>query len=90
MVGGYEHWVDDWPGNLDIAHAGLLAVFPTPSALLKELRRSRAETWAMLAALPGEFVARKGSYRRLAYGFMEGRLHDEGHLAQVQEALTGE
>lgn len=90
MVGGYEHWVDDWPGNLDVTHAGLLAVFPTPSGLLKELRRSRAETGAMLAALPAEFVARKGSYRRLAAGFMEGRLHDEGHLSQVEAALAGE
>ncbi|MFH0810789.1 MAG: SRPBCC domain-containing protein [Pseudomonadota bacterium] len=90
LVGGYEHWVDDWPGNLDIAHAGLLAVFPTPGGLLKELRRNRAETWAMLAALPESFMARKGSYWRMAYGFIEGRIHDEGHLAQIKEALAAE
>ncbi|MBN2112775.1 MAG: SRPBCC domain-containing protein [Acidimicrobiia bacterium] len=90
LVGGQEHWIDDWPGNLDIAHAGLLAVFPTPGGLLKELRRNRAETWAMLAALPQDFVARKGSYWRLAYGMMEGRLHDEGHLQQITAALAGE
>lgn len=89
LVGGHEHWVDDWPGNLDIAHAGLLAVFPTPGGLLKELRRNRSETWAMVAALPEDFVARKGSYWRLAYGLMEGGLHDEGHLAQVKAALAG-
>jgi uncharacterized protein YndB with AHSA1/START domain len=90
LVGGAEHWIDEWPGNLDIAHAGLLAVFPTPGGLLKELRRNRAETWAMLAALPDEFVARKGSYWRLAYGLIEGRLHDDGHLAQIQTALAAE
>jgi hypothetical protein len=90
LVGGYEHWSDGWPGNLDVAHAGLLAVFPTPGGLLKELRRNRAETWAMLAALPDAFVARKGSYWRLAYGLMEGRLHDEGHLAQIKAALAAE
>ncbi|MCU0281576.1 MAG: SRPBCC domain-containing protein [Acidimicrobiia bacterium] len=90
LVGGAEHWIDEWPGNLDIAHAGLLAVFPTPGGLLKELRRNRAETWAMLAALPDEFVARKGSYWRMAYGLIEGRLHDDGHLAQIQAALAAE
>lgn len=90
LVGGAEHWIDDWPGNLDIAHAGLLAVFPTPGGLLKELRRNRAETWAMLAALPDEFVTRRGSFWRLAYGLVEGRLHDDGHLAQIQAALAAE
>lgn len=88
LVGGQERWSDDWPGNLDVTHAGLLAVFPTPGGLLKELRRNRAETWAMLAALPEEFVARKGSYWRLAYGMMEGPLHDEGHLEQIEAALA--
>jgi hypothetical protein len=90
LVGGAEHWLDDWPGNLDIAHAGLVAVFPTPGGLLKELRRNRAETWAMLAALPEEFVARKGSFWRLAYGLIEGRLHDDGHLTQIRAALAAE
>ena len=90
LVGSQEHWVDDWPGNLEIAHAGLLAVFPTPGGLLKELRRNRAETWAMLAALPDAFVARRGSYWRMAYGLIEGRLHDDGHLAQIRTALASE
>ena len=90
LVGGQEPWTDDWTGNPDIAHAGLLAVFPTSGGLLKELRRNRAETWAILAALPDEFVARKGSYWRMAYGLIEGRLHDEEHLAQVKAALAAE
>ena len=90
LVGGQEPWTDEWTGNLDVAHAGLLAVFPNSGGLLKELRRNRAETWAILAALPDEFVARKGSYWRLAYGLIEGRLHDEDHLLQVQEALAAE
>jgi uncharacterized protein YndB with AHSA1/START domain len=88
LVGGFEDWTDDWPGNLDIAHAGLLAVHTTVWGLVEELRRSRAETWAMLAALPDEFVARKGSYWRLAYGLTESRIHDDGHLAQIREALA--
>jgi uncharacterized protein YndB with AHSA1/START domain len=90
LVGGYEHWADDWPGNLDIAHAGLLAVYPTAGGLLEELRRNRAETWAMLAALPESFVARKGSYWRTAFGFIEGRIHDEAHLTQIKAALAAD
>ena len=90
LVGAQEPWTDDWTGNPDIAHVGLLAVFPTSGGLLKELRRNRAETWAILAALPDEFVARKGSYWRMAYGLIEGRLHDEEHLAQVKAALAAE
>ncbi len=90
LVGSQEPWADDWTGNPDIAHAGLLVVFPTSGGLLKELRRNRAETWAILAALPDEFVARKGSYWRMAYGLIEGRLHDEEHLSQVKAALAAE
>jgi uncharacterized protein YndB with AHSA1/START domain len=88
LVGNQERWADDWAGNLDIAHAGLLAVYPAVDDLLAELGRSAAETRAMVAALPESFVARKGSYWRLAYGLMETRLHNEGHLTQLKEALA--
>ena len=87
IVGEQERWADDWPGNLDIAHAGLLAVYPTVADLLAELGRNEGETRAMIAALPDSLVARKGAYWRLAYGIMELSLHNEGHLAQIKEAL---
>ena len=88
LAGGQERWADDWPGNLDIAHAGLLAVYPTVPDLLAELARNAAETRAMIAALPESLVARKGAYWRLAYGIMELPFHDEGHLTQIKEALA--
>jgi hypothetical protein len=88
LVGGQERWADDWAGNLDIAHAGLLAVYPTADDLLAELRRNAAETRAVIAALPESFVARKGAYWRLAHSLMELRDHNEGHIAQVEEALA--
>jgi len=89
LVGGQERWADDWPGNLDIAHAGLLAVCPTAGDLLAELRRNSAETRAMLAALPEAFVARRGAYWRLAHDLMETfTSHNEAHLTQIQEALA--
>lgn len=88
LVGGQERWADDWAGNLDIAHAGLLAVYPTVDDLLAELGRNGAETRAMIAALPDSFVARRGAYWRLAHGLMEIPLHNDGHLAQLKEALA--
>jgi uncharacterized protein YndB with AHSA1/START domain len=88
IVGGQERWADDWAGNLDIAHAGLLAVYPAVPDLLAEFERSGAETRAMIAALPQSLVARKGAYWRLAHGIMELPLHDEGHLTQIKEGLA--
>ena len=88
VVGGQERWSDDWAGNLDIGHAGLLAVYPTVADLLAELRRSAAETRAMVAALPDSFVARKGSYWRLAHGLVELPDHNEEHLNQIRAALA--
>lgn len=88
LVGGQERWSDDWAGNLDIAHAGLLSVYPTTADLLAELGRAAAETRAMVAALPEEFVARKGSYWRLARSLMELPEHNREHAAQVEGALA--
>ena len=88
IAGDQERWADDWPGNLDIAHAGLLAAYPTVADLLALLERSGAETRAMIAALPDSLVARKGAYWHLAYSIMELPLHNEGHLTQVKEALA--
>jgi len=88
IVGGQERWADDWAGNLDIAHAGLLAAYPTVADLLAELGRNGAETRAMIAALPDSLVARKGAYWQLAHSIMELTVHNEGHLTQIKEALA--
>jgi uncharacterized protein YndB with AHSA1/START domain len=88
LVAGQEREADDWAGNLDIAHAGLLAVYPTVGDLMAELRRNAAETRAMVAALPESFVARKGSYWRLARSLVELSEHNEEHIHQVEAALT--
>jgi len=56
LVGGAEHWIDEWPGKPGPRPRRPACRLPTAGGLLKELRRNRAETWAMLAALPDEFV----------------------------------
>ena len=45
----------------------LVGRYPTVAALLEELKRAEAETVALLAALPPEFVARKHLYQRAAF-----------------------
>jgi len=45
----------------------LVGRYPTVAALLEELKHAEAETVALLAALPPEFVARKHLYQRAAF-----------------------
>jgi uncharacterized protein YndB with AHSA1/START domain len=45
----------------------LVGRYPTVAALLEELKCAEAETVALLAALPPEFVARKHLYQRAAF-----------------------
>ena len=88
MIGGNEPWYDDWGGNVPARHAAVLAVYPTVVALLEELKRCELETVALLAALPPEFVARKGSYTRLGYHMLESPgMHPRQHLEQIRDAL---
>lgn len=88
LLGGQERWSDDWPGNLTLRHVGILAAFPTVPALLDELKRHEAETVGMLAALPPEFVARKGSYVKMAYSLLQAPEHVSGHLDQIRDAIA--
>jgi hypothetical protein len=46
-----------------------------------------AETLYFLANLPDEFVARKGTYWRLAYGLLQDPYHLISHLEQMQATL---
>ena len=88
LIGGEERWSDGWAGNIRTRHVGILAAFPTVPALLEELKRNELETAAMLAALPEAFVARKGSFWRLAYGVLDSPSHNAGHLDQIRAAIA--
>jgi hypothetical protein len=56
--------------------------------LVGELKRSEAETLSMLAALPPEFVARRGSYTRLGYYLLEmPGFHTRQHLDQMRTTV---
>jgi uncharacterized protein YndB with AHSA1/START domain len=75
--------------NVTIRLDGIVARYPTLSALLDELKRACDESVALLAALPPEFVARKHLYWRVAQWIMlviPSHLPEE-HGAQWQATL---
>ena len=74
--------------NSPVRVAAIISAFPTLSNLLAELKRNLAETLAMVAGLPEEFVARKRSYWRLAYQELTAQQHFDDHLAQVKANLA--
>jgi hypothetical protein len=86
-VSGYERFADDYGGNIDEMTEATIASYPTVKDLFEEYKCNMAETLYFLAHLPEEFVARKGSYWRLAYNFLQDPYHFDGHMGQMQAAL---
>jgi len=82
-----ERWADDFGGNPPVAQTAILEAFPTIPELLEELQRNGKEVVALIAGLPPEFVARKGSWWRLAYGIVEAPYHYLQHKEQIEAAL---
>jgi uncharacterized protein YndB with AHSA1/START domain len=87
LVGGNERFADEYGENLDVLIEATIAVYPTLKELVQEYKRNLDETIYILANLPEEFVARKGSYWRLAYGLVEEPYHFFSHVEQMQAAL---
>jgi uncharacterized protein YndB with AHSA1/START domain len=87
IVGGHEPHYDDFGGNVQAVIDGTLAVYPTLNDLIAEWKRSNKETVEMIARLPDEFLARKGSYWRLAYNCLQSPFHFHSHLDQMRAAV---
>jgi len=88
LIGGQEHWIDSFAGNLLPPIRATLTAFPTLPELLRELKYSFAETLALYENLPTEFINRKGGYWRLAYYSLESPYHFETHILQIKESLN--
>jgi hypothetical protein len=87
MINDDEPWYDRWEShtNVPARNRAVLAAYPTIPELLREFKRNRSETVAILAALPPEFVARKGSYVKLGYWMLETPgYHVRQHLEQLR------
>lgn len=88
MIGGQEPLFDDWAGNLTARNRATVSAFPTVVDLLTEWKRLNAETVALVANLPETFVARKGTYWRLAYNLLESPYHLQSHIEQMRTAVA--
>lgn len=86
-----ERWGDRFenPTNVAARIEALVDVYPTVEAMLDLLKRSQAETVAMLASLPPEFTMHKGSYWRLGRDLLtELSEHVHDHSAQIRAAIA--
>ena len=90
-----QHWiaalvmrqdVPEFLDNLDARYSAVASVYTLP-AMLAALKQAEAETAALVAALPPEFVERKASYWRLAYNTLQPLYHLDGHIDQMRAAL---
>jgi hypothetical protein len=87
LLGGQEPLYDNYTGNVTAQVEATVAAFPTLAAIYTELQRASQETVEFIARLPDEFLARKGSYWRLAYGELETPYHHQIHMEQMRNAL---
>lgn len=87
-----ERWSDRYV-NTEIVPARLAAIvcaYPRLADMLDVLRRGQEETAAMLAALPAEFTAHRGTYWRLGRSLLDivqPPNHIQEHIAQIQAAI---
>ncbi len=88
IVSDSEPWFDDFDNELHARPRSLLTMYPTVQALLDELKRSEAETLALLAALPPEYIARKRNYWRVCMTFFLGPTHVQTHYQQIRAAIA--
>lgn len=86
-ITGFERWADDWGGNPHCQVQATVAANPTLAGLLDELKRLYAETVALLARLPQDFVERRGSYWQVAFNFIQEDTHLDGHIEQIRAAI---
>jgi hypothetical protein len=64
-----------------------MAIFSTKSALLKELIAHDAESLAMMAHIPLEFLSHKGKFWKLVFQANQNSYHLQSHLEQIRAAI---
>jgi uncharacterized protein YndB with AHSA1/START domain len=88
VLGGSERWYDTYPSNSLARVEATVAAAGSTEALVRDLKQLDAETVALLAALPPEFVARKGSFWRVATNTLQSEMHTREHLEQIRAAVA--
>ena len=87
LVDGFESYADDYGENVEAYIYATVKTYPTTKELVKQYKISMGETISFIANLPDEFVARKGSYWRIAYNLLQEPYHFESHLEQMRLTL---
>ena len=85
---GYEQPLYDYyAGNLQAHNDATLAVYPTLTEMVRQLRISSKETVALVAALPPGFIEHKAAFWNLAYNAVEPDFHLSSHMEQMRSAV---
>jgi uncharacterized protein YndB with AHSA1/START domain len=82
-----ERASDGYAGNLPARIQATVSAYSTLQGLIDEFKHAQAETVALLAALPSEFAAQKGTFWRMGYQLIEIDAHTREHIAQITAAL---
>jgi len=88
LANGQEAHYDGYGTNQQARIDGTVAAYPTAGELLAELKRNCTETVVMVSKLPDDFMARKGSFWRLAYSLLETPYHFDEHCEAMRAALA--
>jgi hypothetical protein len=87
LIEGQEADFEHTANTSDRIRATIMT-FPETSGLLSELKHCMEETTAVIAALPAEFVRRKGSFWRVGYAILEIPSHFENHTNQIRDIFA--
>ncbi len=87
LLAGNERSYDAYGTNLSAPNEAVIAVYPTAPELLAALKRTEAETVALIDALPPEFAERKDSYWRLGMVLPFLTIHIYEHIEQIKATL---
>ena len=87
LVFSQERVADGVNNNLTARIQATVSAYPTLDSLLAELKACQAETVSLIATLPEEFIAMKGSFWRMGYQLLENSTHARGHAVQISAAL---
>lgn len=68
--------------------SAVVAVRPTVEAMLKAVTAALSETEALVARIPDEVVAHKGSYWRIGHNLLQNDQHWGEHIEQIKDALA--
>jgi len=78
----------DWIDNTLERGMATITAYPTVSELMEEVERSINETIAFVKVLPESFLARKGTYWRVAQNLLTTDAHIQEHCDQIQKNLA--